>query len=220
MKKNAADLLRAKGRAALAKAKEKLTNVSENVLDLGDALIDLAAPGVAKALRRDSFEAICAEDLHLHPQTARRWMALATRLRREFVLHVGVERSRALMELADATPADDLAEDVYDATLSLPSGKKLVVRSASVAELDAAAQEFRQVKTAATEAAGRKVHGFTTSVAERKAFAPIEKRLRKAPKGAHAAARLVAQRDADGAKVVLEVRLAAWDATLDVLRGK
>lgn len=218
IKKNSREWLRAKGVAAIDRVRESLGDVGENLLDVGAALVDLTAPGVAKAIGRASFDEVCTEDLGIHPSTARRWMALATRLRRRFVLDVGIDRARALMELADATPADDHPEDLFDATLALPSGKKLAVEGASVAELDAAAREFRHAKTAKVGPKG--AHGFTTTPAERKAFAAVERRVKRAPKAAHAGVRLVAQRDADGAKVVLEARLGAWSETLAALRGE
>ena len=82
----------------------------------------------------------------------------------------------------------------------------------------AAAREFRHAKTAKVGPKG--AHGFTTTPAERKAFAAVERRVKRAPKAAHAGVRLVAERDADGAKVVLEARLGAWSETLAALRGE
>ena len=118
------------------------------------------------------------------------------------------------MELCDATPAEDVPEDVFAATLTLPSGKKLVVENATAEQILDDAKAFRHARA---DAEGAPARGFTTSASERKAHAQIAKRLQKAPPAAHAATRLVAQRDADGAKVVLEARLAAWDATVALL---
>ena len=130
---------------------------------------------------------------------------------------VGPDRARALMELADATPEDDTAEDLLDATLTLPSGTTLVVRSASTEALDAAAKAFRQARPLED---GKRNRGFTTTSSEQKAHAAIAKRLAKAPANARATTRLVAQRDAGGAKLVIEVRLAAWAETLALLTRK
>lgn len=209
--------LKARGEAALERVREKLADIAENVLDIGSELTELAAPGVAAALGYANFAAVCEEALGIHPKTAERWMALATNLRRAFVISVGVDRARALMELADATPADDLPEELLDATLTLPSGTQLVVKTATNAALDEAAKAFRQ---AASDTAGKQAPGFTTSAAERKAHAQIVKRLARAPAGALVKTRLVAQRDGKGPRVVLEARLPEWDAVVAALARK
>ena len=94
----------------------------------------------------------------------------------------------------------------------------MVVKTATTDALDDAAREFRRASAASGTTA--ELRGFTATPAEKRAHAALAKRLAKAPPHAHAATRLVAQRDADGAKVVLEVRLAAWDATLAALTRK
>ena len=210
--------LKAVGEAAVERIKEKLINIGENVLDIGNELVLLTQPGVANALGHADFEAVCRDALGLHPTTARRWMAVATTLKRRFVLSIGVDRARALMELCDATPEQDSPEDLLDATLTLPSGKKLVVANATNEALDEAAKAYRHARDAGARGDPTKMpHGFTTSPAERKAHAAIEKRLAKAPADAFAATRLVAQRDGHGAKLILEVRLPAWDKVLGLL---
>ena len=118
------------------------------------------------------------------------------------------------MELADATPEDDLPEELLDATLTLPSGTKLVVKTATNAAVDDAAKAFRQ---AASDASGKQAQGFATSNVERKAYAQIVKHLARAPADARAKTRLVAQRDGNGARVVLEARLPQWDAVVAAL---
>ncbi len=205
--------LKARGEAAIERIREKLTDVAANLLDVGGNLAELDVPGVVEALGYASFDDVCQQLLGISAATARRWMAIARNLERRFVLEVGIDRARALLELAEATPADDRAEDLIEATLVLPSGEALVVKTATNERLDAAAKAFRQVRA---DEAGKKPRGFTTSPAERKAHAAIVKRLARAPKAALATTRLVAQREG-GPKVVLEVRLAAWDETLAVL---
>ena len=120
--------LKARGEAAVEIIKEKLTDISEHVLDIGMAARELMVTGVPEAMGHANFDALCAAELGLHPKTLQRWATLATRLKRQFVLSVGVGRAEALMELCDATPADDVPEDLVDATLVLPSGAKLVVK--------------------------------------------------------------------------------------------
>lgn len=217
VKRRAQAALEARGLAAIARIREKLSDVAENLLDVAGNLAELAAPGVATALGYASFEDACQRALGVSPVTAHRWMLVAKKLEREFVVQVGIERARALLTLAEATPEDDTPEELLDATLVLPSGKELVVKDASTEQLDAAAKAFRQARADAT---GKKSRGFTTSPADRKAHAAIEKRLARAPVHAYAATRLVAQRDGAGPKVILEVRLAAWDETLAALTRK
>lgn len=216
LKEQALARLRARGEAAIERIREKLTNVSENLLDIGDALGELARPGVAAALGYADFDDACERGVGIHASTAHRWKTVAEKLRREFVLAVGHDRARALLELSEATPADDTAEALADATLVLPSGAALAVKTASNAELDAAAKAFRQAEA---DASGKRPRGLTTTPAERKVHAAIAKRLARAPAEARAKMQLVAQRDG-GAKVVLEVRLAAWDETLAALVRK
>ena len=214
LRKRAEARLRARGEAAVEIIKEKMQDVAENVLDMGAAAAELTVPGVPEAMGHKNFEALCEAELGVHPQTVRRWCALAAKLKRQFVLSVGLARAEVLMELCDATPADDVPEDLVDATLTLPSGEQVVVARASNEQLAAAAKAFRQARRDTKDTPGR---GFSTTPAERKAHAAIATRMKKVPAHAHASTRLVAQRDGDGAKVVLEVRLPAWDATIALL---
>lgn len=206
--------LKARGEAAVEIIKEKLTDISEHVLDIGMAARELMVTGVPEAMGHANFDALCAAELDLHPKTLQRWATLATRLKRQFVLSVGVGRAEALMELCDATPADDVPEDLVDATLVLPSGAKLVVKDATNEALLQAAQAFRHARS---DTDAKRSPGFTTSASERKTHATIARQIAKAPQHAHAATRLVAQRDGDGPKVVLEARLPAWGEVVALL---
>ncbi|MBK6532929.1 MAG: hypothetical protein IPF99_26065 [Deltaproteobacteria bacterium] len=103
IKKNSREWLRARGVAAIDKVAQDTRRRRGEPPRRGRGARRPDSAGRGEAVGRASFDEICTEDLGIHPSTARRWMALATRLRRRFVLDVGIDRARALMELADAT---------------------------------------------------------------------------------------------------------------------
>ena len=74
--------LKARGEEALARVRDKLEDLAENVFEIGEALAQLASEGVAKAMGYADFEDVCRRGLALSPTTARRWMTLALRLER------------------------------------------------------------------------------------------------------------------------------------------
>lgn len=205
--------LAAVGRAAIARIRERQTDVAANMVDIGLALHELRAEGVAEALGRKGFADVCDTDLKLPLTTALNLIALATRVPREVVTSLGTERARAVLELVDATPEDDTPEDVLAKPLKLPSGKTLDVRNAGVTEIREAAKAFRAARPGAITKRGR---GFTASPDEKKSFVAFAKRLHE--HHPEAAASLIATRGAKGAKVRIEVHLSELEKLPAALR--
>ena len=205
--------LAAVGRAAIARIRERQTDVAANMVDIGLALHELRAEGVAEALGRNGFGEVCELDLKLPVTTALNLIAIATRVPREVVTSLGHDRARAVLELVDATPEDDTPEQVLSQPLKLPSGEMLDVRNAPVATLRQAAKAFRAVRPGATAKRGR---GFSASPDEKKTFAAFARRLHA--HHAEATTTLVASRGTKGAKVRIEVHLADLEKLPTALR--
>ncbi len=195
--------LAAVGRAAIARVRERQGDIAASMVDIGLALHELRAEGVAEALGRKGFADVCAADLQLPLTTALNLIALATRVPRAVVTSLGPERARAVLELVDATPANDTPEAVLAKPVKLPSGKLLDVRSAGVAEIREAAKAFR----AARPDAAKRGRGFTASPEEKRRFAAFAKGLQANHPEARAS--LIASRGAKGARVRIEVELTA-----------
>jgi methylmalonyl-CoA mutase cobalamin-binding subunit len=187
--------LAAVGRAAIARVRERQGDIAASMVDIGLALHELRAEGVAEALGRKGFADVCAADLQLPLTTALNLVALATRVPRAVVTSLGPERARAVLELVDATPANDTPEAVLARPVKLPSGKLLDVRSAGVAEIREAAKAFRAARPDATTKP--RLHRLARGEAGLQ-------RLREAPPGAprrghHAARRRPRREGGEGA---------------------
>lgn len=166
MKARADVALAARATATIERTRERLGDLAQHILDIAADLRELDDPRVAAVLGHASFDAVCRAAIGIAPATARRWMEVAERDRR-FVLDVGVDRARALVELSEVSAKRRRAPEVLnEATLTLPSGKRFVVRDASNEQIDQAARAFRQAQRDANGGTGR---GFTTTAADRKA---------------------------------------------------
>lgn len=202
-----------RARSAVARIRERQTDIAANMVDIGLALVELKADGMAEALGRTGFAELCEKDLRMAVSTANGLIAIATRMPRELVTSLGADRARAVLELVEATPEDDTVVEVLNAKLALPSGRTLDVAQATAKDIREAAREIRDAKGATTEKRSR---GFTATPAEKKAFTALAKHLTAS---GHAGAKLVATRDGKGAKVRFEVRLSELDAFVAALRA-
>jgi hypothetical protein len=209
---NRMERLSERGRAAIARIRERQTDVAASMVDIGLALAELKAVGVAEALGRSGFAEVCALDLRMALSTANVLVALATRVPREVVTRLGTDRARAVLELVDATPEDDTTEEVLRAKLALPSGRTLDVANASAKEIRDAAKEIRDARIGTD---GKRSAGFTTTPTEKRAFAAVARHLKT---GGVGAARLVAARDGRGAKLRFELRLSELVDFTEILR--
>ncbi len=195
------------GRDAITKIRDARAQIAGTYFDVGEALVVLSQDGMAEALGRADFAEVCALDLDMAAATARQLLTLATRLDRATVELLGRERALALLALADATPADDTVTDLLAATLVLPSKRRLAVRDASTAEIEAAAKEFRDARGATT---GRRSAGFTTTPQERATFAKSARGWSRADLAAQVKTTLRASRKGFGAMVTVELPLTLW----------
>jgi hypothetical protein len=162
--------LAARARAIVAHIRECQADAAANMVDIGLALVELKAEGMAEALGRASFAEVCAEDLKMSASTVNTLIAIATRVPRELATRVGADRARALLDLTDATPEGDTPEAIESAQIRLPSGHTLNVAEASNVELRAAAKELRAARPEATRKRGR---GFSTRPEEKSEFAAL-----------------------------------------------
>ncbi len=204
--------LQERARAALALVRERQGDIAANMVDIGLALVELKADGMAEALGRSGFAEVCEKDVRMAVSTANGLIALATKVPREVVTSLGPDRARAVLELVEATPEDDTPDEVLRAKLKLPSGRTLDVAAASTQDLRDAAKEFRDARAGAE---GKRSRGFTATPAEKKVFGALAKRLTD---DGHAGAKLLAVRDGKGAKVRFEVRLAELEGFVSALR--
>ena len=202
-----------RGRDALARVRERQTNIAANMVDIGLALVELKADGVAEALGRRGFTDLVAQDLAMSLTTANALIALATRVPREVTQRIGHGRAALLLELADATPEDDAPQDLLDAKIELPSGKVLDVPNATDRELREGAKELR-----AARAAPKSRRGFTTTREEKAAYARFAEALRGHAGELLAQTKLVATRDGKGPKLRVELRFAELRGVLAALR--
>jgi hypothetical protein len=201
------------GFAALELIRDRQRTIGANFLDIGAALATLKRAEVIEAMGSGSWEALCVK-LRMSVAHADNLIAVATRLRRTLAQELGIDRASAVLALVDATPEDDTAEEVLDSTRTLPSGARLVVRSATTEALWAASRELRQA--AAEKAGAKRRGGKTTTAAERASFRALEKRVAKV-EGVKVA--LVARGTKQGAKVRAEFPLAMAEAFAALLGG-
>ena len=193
-----------RGFAAIAKVKALRTSIADDFVEMGEALATLKDPDVWKAVGAGSFEDVVTREFDMSLARAESLLALWERLSAELVRELGVDRASALLDLADATPEDDDVPGLLHATLTLPSGAKLDVAKASVAQLHDAATEFRRARV---RPKGKKTHGFTVDAAAQKKFEAATKRLHRLV-GTHVTTKLVATRKKTGADATLRLPLA------------
>ncbi len=193
------------GFAAIADVHALRTKIADDFLAMGRALVTLKRREVYEAVGFDTFEALVEAKLDLSATRAATLVALFARLDAETVRALGVDRASALMNLADATPADDDVPALMTAKLTLPDGSVLDVAKASVPAIVAAATAFRRAR--GTPGARR---GFTVGAVDP---ARLEAALRtlEAALGHRPVARLVATRKKTGADVTLRMTLEAFE---------
>lgn len=202
--------LRAQGAAAVALIIGRRQDIAADFFEVAEALRVLQSDGVAEALGRASFEEVCERDLDMAVSKATQLIALATRMRRELVVELGQERSSAILDLVDATPADDVPDDVLRAKIALPSGGVLDVAKASTRAIREAAAELRRARP------GRRA-GRTVTSAEQAALRSMQKRVKGMER---VSLKLVAMGAAKGADVVLRAPLADAERVLAALTRK
>ncbi len=153
---------------AFDRARAAIGEADRHLYDLGLALVDLERDGYAETLGFESFNDLCAKGLGLSRSTVSRLTRAVKSLPRERYVALRPDRVDALLELAEATEADDTQEILDGARVALwDGGPVLDVAKAQNAALREAAREVRARRE---EAAGRDKprRGRTTTRGERR----------------------------------------------------
>jgi len=146
--------------------------IAEDFYDIGEALLRLKRPGVAEALKRESFKEVCEKDLAMSLASADELIAIVLHVKRRDAVRMGQSRALALVALAKATPEADTAATLATTRRALPSGKHIDVTKASVREIKAAAKEIRGATRSSARPKGR-----TTTTEERAVASKLEAAL-------------------------------------------
>lgn len=99
----------AAAKAALEAARGAFRDASRGMYELGQALALLQRPGMSEAAGHAGFEALCAAEFELHPQTVDRLLRAVGHVSGELFTALGPRRVNALLDLATVTEADDTA---------------------------------------------------------------------------------------------------------------
>lgn len=153
-------------REAFARAKAALAESNRHLYALGSALVTLKKPGLAEALSFRDFAHLYEEGLGLSRTSVVRLLRAIEHLPQERYAALGSDRVDALLDLADATEADDTAEILDEKRVVLwAKGPSLDVAAADNAALRDAAKEVRAHRA---EEGTLSKRGRTTTPGERK----------------------------------------------------
>lgn len=173
-------------REAFARAKAALGETHRHLYALGVALGTLQSPGAAESLGFTDFATLCAEGLGISRATVTRLLRAVAALPQERYAALGPDRVDALLELADATEADDTDEILAGRTVALwKKGPALDVAKSTTAAIREAAREVR----AHRDEGATKTRGRTVSPAERRLAKVATESLAAAGSGAKLAAK-------------------------------
>ena len=191
------------GREAIAVIRERRESIADNYFDVGQALITLRSEAIALALGYDDVATMLRAELDLSMGTAAKLIDLATRVDRSLLRELQQERAAAILALVDATPEDDTPEQLLDRPFPLRDGGSIDLRTAPVAEIVGLARTIRQAL-----AKKKPTKGFTTTPADRKAFAAlIAPVVKDKSLGGAATFKLIASRGEQGPLVESRVPL-------------
>lgn len=197
---------------AFARAKAALGETNRHLYELGAALATLKAPGAAESLGYADFSDLYARGLGLARTTVARLLRAVEALPRERYVALGPDRANALLELADATEADDTDAILDGRAVALwPKGPTLDVAKADTAAIREAAKELR----ARRGEAGAKTRGRTVSPAERR----LAKLATEALARAGSSAKLVAKATVPGRPARFELVGLGEDEARRALQG-
>ena len=177
---------------ALERARACVGEAARSFYRLGQALMELRAEGMLQAIGYDDLYALAEAELQLSRTTVDRLLQAVTHLTQEQYAQLKPTRADALLELAEATEADDTEAILQGQRISLwKKGPKLDVGKASTKELREAAKEARAhaaPKNSLVSLAGKKARGRSASAEERAAVERANGALRA--KGSRAKARV------------------------------
>lgn len=202
------------GREAIALIRDRREAIADSYFDIGQALITLKSEAIAQALGHADVATMLREELDLSVTTANKLIELATRVDRSLLRELQQERAAAILAVVDATPDDDTPEALLAKPFRLPSGDTLDLRTAPVGTIIELARTLRLERAPST----KRTAGFTTTPADRKAFAaliaPIAKD--KALRGV-ATFKLIASRGEHGPLVESRVPLREFERAAALL---
>jgi hypothetical protein len=204
---------RALARAAddLALIARKKLEIADAFYEIGEALVRLRADGIPQLLGYASFAELCETRLELSLTRAESLVSIASRVRREDALRWGQDKTAALVEIANATSADDTPGEIAQGSLKLPGGKRLDVEKSSARTLKDLAKQLR-AKRGTGSARGR-----TTTKQERALADTLAKRL--VADGLEAKVAAVATKPGSVSKLRIELPADALAALRVALRG-
>ncbi len=157
------------GREAIALIRDRREAIADSYFDIGQALITLKSEAIAQALGHADVATMLRDELDLSVTTANKLIELATRVDRSLLRELQQERAAAILAVVDATPDDDTPEALLAKPFRLPSGDTLDLRTAPVAAIIDLARTLRLERAPST----KRTAGFTTTPADRKAFAAL-----------------------------------------------
>jgi hypothetical protein len=162
-------------RAALEAARGAYRDTSRGMYELGQALAVLQRPGMSEAAGHAGFEALCAAEFELHPQTVDRLVRAVAHVSEELFTTLGPKRVNALLDLATVTEADDAAAILTGEVVRLwKGGPKVDVAKVPTAKII----EHTKIVRARALALGESTpEPRTATTAERDAAEAATKRL-------------------------------------------
>lgn len=201
----------AAGRAALARILERKADIAGAYWDIGDDLLVLAEPGVAKALGFQDHYTLCWQEAELSAELVDQLVTIRQRLSREEAIRLKTRtKAAAYLRLAEATPADDTAVELFERGLTVPGGKPLAPDASTRAVNEAA----KRVRHAHQPRARR---GRTTTPEERALGDRLRRALAKERAGAKV--EVLATRPGHPSKLRIEIAVTELAALERALRA-
>jgi hypothetical protein len=118
---------------------------------------------------------MCAREVELPASTVNELVDIASNMTGRLARGAGHSKALGMVRLCQATPEDDLPEDIAEAEVPLPSGGVIDVKGSTAREVLEAAKEIRRANPTAGSRGGR-----TVKASDRATAAELEKKLRAA----------------------------------------
>jgi hypothetical protein len=159
-------------RKDIALIKEKHQTVQAAFFEIGQALVRLSEPMVARALGYASFKELVAKEVGMALETAERFKRMAKLLHEADAIEWGADKAHAVAELVEAAGLPRLPPG---GRLEIGKNRTIDVRAAEANAIEAVAKELRQAK----HARGRPSRGRTTTAEERAMVKALEAAAKK-----------------------------------------
>jgi len=205
------------GREAISLIRDRREAIADNYFDVGQALITLKSEAIAQALGYEDIAAMLRAELDLSVSTAAKLIELATRVDRSLLRELQHERAAAILAVVDATEEDDTPEQLLAKPFRLPEGGTIDLRTAPIVDVKALARALRHQRAATKKPA----RGFSTTPADRKAFAALIAPVAKDKTlGGVATFKLLASREEHGPLVESRVPLKDYPRVVALLHAR